>query len=155
MFFWNSLAFSMIQRTLAIWSLVPLPFLKPAWTLGSSRLEAGGEGNDQGWDGWMASWTWWTWVWVNSGRWWWTGRPGMLWFMGSQRVGHDWATELNWSIYIYMKLWVYANSVPLPECLSSLFCIFYFLSSLMRTLAPYNINICIHLLNLIHKQLYN
>ena len=40
---------------------------------------------------------WWTWVWVNSGSWWWTGRPGVLWFMGSQRVGHDWATELNWS----------------------------------------------------------
>ena len=44
----------------------------------------------------MASLTRWTWVWVNSGRWWWTGRPGMLRFMGSQRVGHDWATELNW-----------------------------------------------------------
>ena len=38
----------------------------------------------------------WTWVWVNSGRWWWTGRPGVLRFMGSQRVGHNWATELNW-----------------------------------------------------------
>ena len=47
--------------------------------------------------GWMASLTWWTWVWVNSGRWWWTGRPGMLQFMGLQRVGHDWATELNWT----------------------------------------------------------
>ena len=40
----------------------------------------------------------WTWVWVNSGSWWWTGRPGMLQFMGSQRVRHDWATELNWLI---------------------------------------------------------
>ena len=49
------------------------------------------------WDGWMASLTRWTWVWVNSGSWWWTGGPGMLQFMGSQRVGHDWATELNWS----------------------------------------------------------
>jgi len=39
----------------------------------------------------------WTWVWVNSGSWWWTGKPGMLWFMGSQRVGHDWATELSWT----------------------------------------------------------
>ena len=38
-----------------------------------------------------------TWVWVNSGSWWWTGRPGVLWFTGSQRVGHDWATELNWT----------------------------------------------------------
>ena len=49
------------------------------------------------WDGWMASPTRWTWVWVNSGSWCWTGRPGMLRFMGSQKVGHDWATELNWT----------------------------------------------------------
>ena len=60
-------------------------------------LGAGGEGDDRGWDGWMASLTRWTWVWVNSGSWWWTGRPGVLWFMGSQRVGHDWVTELNWT----------------------------------------------------------
>ena len=59
-------------------------------------LGAGGEGDDRGWDGWMASPTRWTWVWVNSGSWWWTGRSGVLWFMGSQRVGHDWATKLNW-----------------------------------------------------------
>ena len=57
-----------------------------------------GEGDDRGWDGWMASLTLWTWVSVNSGSWWWTGRPGVLQFMGSQRVGHDWATELNWLI---------------------------------------------------------
>ena len=50
--------------------------------------------DDRGWDGWMASLTRWTWVWINSGSWWWTGRPGVLWFMGSQRVGHDWATDL-------------------------------------------------------------
>ena len=50
------------------------------------------------WDGWMSSPTWWTWVWVNSGSWWWTGRPGVLRFMVSQRVGHDWATELNWNV---------------------------------------------------------
>ena len=59
-------------------------------------LGAGGEGDDRGWDGWMASATQGTWVWVNSGSWWWTGRPGVLWFMGLQRVRHDWATELNW-----------------------------------------------------------
>ena len=58
------------------------------------RLKAGGEGDDRGWDGWMASPTRWTWVWVNSGSWWRTGRPGVLQFMGSQRVGHDWTTEL-------------------------------------------------------------
>ena len=56
-------------------------------------LEAGGEGDDRGWDGWMSSPTRWTWVWVNSGSWWWTGRPGVLGFMGSQRVGHDLATK--------------------------------------------------------------
>ena len=55
-----------------------------------------GEGDNRGWEGWIASLTQWTWVWVNSRRWWWTGRPGVLQFMGSQRVGHDWATELNW-----------------------------------------------------------
>ena len=58
-------------------------------------LGAEGERDDRGWDGWMASPTRWTWVWVNSGRWWWTGRPGVLRFTGSQRVGHDWATELT------------------------------------------------------------
>ena len=58
-------------------------------------LGAGGEGDDRGWDGWMASPTRWAWVWVNSRGWWWTGRPGVLRFMGPQRVGHDWATELN------------------------------------------------------------
>ena len=54
------------------------------------RLKAGGEGNNRGWDGWMASPTQWVWVWVNSGSWWWTGKPGVLHTIGSQRVGHDW-----------------------------------------------------------------
>ena len=61
------------------------------------ELGAGGKGDDRGWDGWMASPTRWTCVWVNSGSWWLTERPGMLRFMESQRVGHDWATELNWT----------------------------------------------------------
>ena len=51
---------------------------------------------DRGWDGWMASLTWWMWLWVNSRSWWWTGRPGVLQFMGLQRVGHNWVSELNW-----------------------------------------------------------
>ena len=72
--------------------------LKRPWCW--ERLRAGGEGNDRGWDGWMASPTQWTWVWVNSRNWWWTGRPGVLQFMGSQRVRHDWATELNWTYTI-------------------------------------------------------
>ena len=61
------------------------------------RLKAGGEGDDRGRDGWMASPTQWTWVWVSSGRWWRTGKPGVLQSLGSQWVWHDWATELNWS----------------------------------------------------------
>ena len=73
------------------------------WLIGKDssweELGAGGEGNDRGWDGWMASLIQWTWVWVNSRSWWWTGRPGVLRFMGSQGVGHDWATELNWCLY--------------------------------------------------------
>ena len=69
------------------------------------RLKAGGEGHDRGWDGWMAPLTRWTWVWVNSGNWWWTRRPGVLRFMGLQRVGHDLATELNWTdVYISESL---------------------------------------------------
>ena len=62
-----------------------------------ARLKTGGEGDNRGWDGWMASRTRWTWVWVNFGRWWRTEKPGMLHSVGLQTVGHDWATELNWT----------------------------------------------------------
>ena len=65
-------------------------------TLMLEGLGAEEEGDDRGWDGWMASLTRWTGVWVNSGSWWWTARPDVLCFMGLQRVRHDWATELNW-----------------------------------------------------------
>jgi len=71
-----------------------------SWLIGKDPdagegLGAGREGKDRGWDGWMASPTQWTWVWVNSRSWWWTGRPGVLRFMALQRVGHNWVTELN------------------------------------------------------------
>ena len=59
-------------------------------------LKAGEEGDNRGWDGWMASLTWWTWVWGSLGSWWWTGKPGVLQPIRSQRVGHDGVTELNW-----------------------------------------------------------
>ena len=65
-------------------------------TLMLGKIEGGGKEDNRAWDGWMASPTQQTWVWVNSGSWWWTGRPDVLQSMGSQRVGHDWATELNW-----------------------------------------------------------
>ena len=84
---WNS-------NTLATWCEEPTHLKRPwCW----ERLKAGGEGDDRGWDGWMASPTQWTRVWVNSGSWWWTGRPGVLQFMGLQRVGYGWVTELNWT----------------------------------------------------------
>ena len=89
-----------------------------SWLIGKDScwdgLGAGGEGDDRGWDGWMASLTRWTWIWVNSGSWWWTGRPGMLRFMGSQRVGHDWATELNWTdtVFLYTSFHQPFNELP-------------------------------------------
>ena len=84
---WNS-------NTLATW-YKELTHWKRPWCW--ERLKAGGEGDDRGWDGWMASPTQWTWDCITSGSWWWTGRPGMLQSMGLQTVGHDWATELNWT----------------------------------------------------------
>ena len=96
---WKNWCWNWSSNTLATWCK-KLTRWKRSWFW--ERLKAGGERDDRGWDGWMASPTRWTWVWVNSRSWWWTGRPGMLQFMGSQRVGHDWAlnwteTELNWT----------------------------------------------------------
>ena len=71
------------------------------------RLGAGGEGDNRGWDGWMASPTQWTRFWVNSGSWWWTGRPGVLQFMGKLRVGQDWVTDLNWTEGLWAWEWCY------------------------------------------------
>ena len=79
---------------LAIWC-EGLTHWKRPWCW--ERLKVGGERDDREWDGWMAPPTWWTWVWLSSRSWWWTGEPGMLESMGSQRVRHDWATELNWT----------------------------------------------------------
>ena len=82
--------------------------------------EKGIEAGWWGWDGWMASLTRWTWVWVNSRTWWWIGKPGMLRIMGSQRVGHDWATELNWGLKMPSKLpTVICMCVMEPRCKST------------------------------------
>ena len=89
---WTDWHWSWNSSTLATW-WEELTHLKRPWCW--ERLRAGGEGDNRGGDGWMASPIWWTWVWVDSG--WWTGRPGVLRFIGSQRVGHDWVTELNWT----------------------------------------------------------
>ena len=80
------------SNTLATWCQEPTHWKRPrCW----KRLKAGGKGNNRGWDGWMATLTQWTWVWVNFRRKWRTWKPGMLQFMGLQRVGHDLATELQ------------------------------------------------------------
>ena len=91
---WKDWCWSWNFNTLAT-SWEELTHLRRLWCW--ERLRAGGEGDDRGWDGWMASPTWWAWLWVSSGSWWWTGRPGVLRFMGSQSVEHDRATELNWT----------------------------------------------------------
>ena len=91
---WKDWCWSWNSNTLAAW-WEELTHLKRLWCW--EWLKAGGGGDDRGWDGWMASLTQWTWVWVNSGRWWWTGRPGVQQCMESQWVGPDWATELNWT----------------------------------------------------------
>ena len=88
---WKDWYWSWNSNTLATWCK-ELTHWKRHWCW--EGLGAGGEGDDRGWDGWMASPTQWTSVWVNSGIWWWTGRPGVLWFMGLRRVRHD-CTELN------------------------------------------------------------
>ena len=97
-FHWKDWCWSWNSNTLATWC-EELTHLKRPWHW--ERLKAG-EGDDRGWDGWMASPTQWTWVWVNSGSWWWTGRPSMLQSMGLQRVGHDWVTELNWLLWGFL-----------------------------------------------------
>ena len=75
------------------------------------RLKAEGEGDDRGWDGWMASVTQWTWVWASSRRWWRTGKPGVLQSMGLQRVGHDWVTEQQqyFTVYMYHNFLIHSS----------------------------------------------
>ena len=89
---WKDWCWSWNSSTLATWC-EELTHLRRPW----ERLKMGEEGDDRGWDGWMASLTWWTWVWINPGSWWWTGKPGVLQSMGSQRVRQDWGNELNWT----------------------------------------------------------
>ena len=98
---WKDWCWCWNTNTLATWC-EELTYLKRPWCW--ERLRAGGEGDDRGWDGWMASPTQWTWVWVDFGSWWWTGRPGVLQSMGWQRVGHDWVTELNSSSLLWYHL---------------------------------------------------
>ena len=98
---WKDWCWTWNSNTLATWC-EELTHLKRPWC--RERLKARGEGDNKGWDGWMASLTQWRWVWVNSRSWWWTGRPGLLQSTVLQRVRHDWATELNWILSTEFKL---------------------------------------------------
>ena len=97
-FHWKDWCWSWNSNTLATWCEELTHWKRPwCWEV----LKAGVEGDASGWDGWRASLNWWTGVWPSSGSGWWTGRPGVLRYMGSQRVGHDWATELDWTESTY------------------------------------------------------
>ena len=91
---WKDWCWSWNYNTLATW-WEELTHWKRPWCWG--RLKAGGEGDDRGWGGLMASSARWTWVWASFRSWWWTGKPCLLQSMGSQRVGHNWETEMNWT----------------------------------------------------------
>ena len=105
---WKDWCWSWNSNTLATWCEELTHLKRPWWW---EKLKVGGEGDSRGWDGWMASPTQWTWVWVNSRNWRWTGRPGVLQSVGLQRVEHNWATELNrtelsplvacWKIFLF------------------------------------------------------
>ena len=104
---WKDWCWSWNSNTLATW-WEELTHCKRPWSW--EGLGAGGEGDDRGWDGWMASPTRWTWVCVNSGSWWWTGRPSVLQSMGLQTIRHDWATELKTSLPTLTQYPVFIHS---------------------------------------------
>ena len=120
---WKDWCWRWNANTLATWC-GELTHWKRPWCW--EGLGAGGEGDDKGWDGWMASPTQWTWVWVDSGSWWWTGRPGVLPFMGLQRVDMterlNW-TELNWWDWMpwssFFECWVLSQLFHSPFSPSS------------------------------------
>ena len=96
---WKDWCWNWSSNTLTTWCKELTQWKRPwCW----EKIDSGRRrGRQLGWDGWVASLTQCTWVWVSSGSWWWTGRPGVLQSMELQRVGHD-STELNW---LYLLLW--------------------------------------------------
>ena len=97
---WKNWCWSWNSNTSATWCEVLTHWKRP-WCC--KRLRAGGEGDNRGWGGWMASLTQWTWIWVNSRSLWWTWWPGVLQSIESQRARHDWVTELNWNEQKYFN----------------------------------------------------
>ena len=120
-YYWKGWCWSWNSNTLATWCK-ELTQWKRLWRW--ERLKAGGEGDDRGWDGWMASLTRWTWVWASSRSWWWTGRPGVLRFMGLQRVRHNWATEQQW------------YQIPIIEKISNSYILIFYIKKLFSQRQP-------------------
>ena len=109
---WKDWCWSWNSNALATWC-EELTYWKRPWCW--ARLRAGGEGDNRGWDGWMASLTQWTWVWASSGSWWWTGKTGMLQSMGLQRDGHDQVTELNRRSMFFIGSWLWLSCLESEE----------------------------------------
>ena len=137
---WKDWCWSWNSNSLATWCK-ELTHWKRPWCW--ERLKAGGEGGNRGRDGWMVSWTRWTWVWVGSRIWWWTGKPSMLKSMGSQRFRHDCVMELNcpsfrqlssYFAFIIKLLTVIIHMMPVPHWL------FNFLSLCLNFLKFENLN---------------
>ena len=104
---WKDWCWSWNSNTLATWWEELTHLKRPCcW----ERLKQEGEGDDRGWDGWMASPTQWTWVWVSSMSWYWTGRPGVMQSLRFQRVRYSWVTELNWTNPYSLWTWVVTRS---------------------------------------------
>ena len=127
---WKDWSWSWNSNILATWCK-ELTHLKRPWFWEWLKVE--GEGNNKWWNDWMASPTRWTWIWASSRSWWWTGKPGVLQSMGSQRVRHDWVTEMNWQIThnLCSKLitffWncVKRKSLAFPQTSNAFLCITY------------------------------
>ena len=143
-----------------------LTHLKRPWCW--ERLKVGGEGDDRGWAGWMASLTQWTWVWTSSRSWWWTEKSGMLQSMGSQGVRHDWVTELNWNTQVkerwsisFFNVWnvtlfmtfisfIMSYNFIQQAFIECLFCAslgYLYFVSLSVLLSPFSFFICLQILN--------
>ena len=108
---WKDWCWGWSYNTFITWCKEPTHWKR---TKCCERLKAGGEGEDKGWDGWMALPTQWTWVWANSRRWWRTGKSGVLQSMGLQRVTHDWTTEplFHTRIKVLLLLLSCFNRIP-------------------------------------------
>ena len=149
---WKDWCWSWNSNTVATWCKEVTHWKSPwCW----ERLKVG-EGDDRGWDGWMASPTQQTWVCVNSGNWWWTGKPGLLQYMGSQRVRHHWVTELNYSCVGSCDYCGGSRSAPFFPCKVAFYSLLFSIPSTgsLHTVGPQLIFGELSIILKIHKGVY-